>query len=59
MRNGLAPASGIAAIEVAADADETTVVTAAKANQKVAGYLADQTIRKTIYVPSKLVNFVV
>jgi leucyl-tRNA synthetase len=46
-------------VRVARDADEATVVEAAKANQKVAGYLEDQTIRKTIYVANKLVNFVI
>ncbi|HZL07742.1 MAG TPA: leucine--tRNA ligase [Candidatus Dormibacteraeota bacterium] len=46
-------------IQVAADSDEATVVAAAKANEKAGAYLKDQTIRKTIYVPSKLVNFVV
>ncbi|MDB5169121.1 MAG: LeucinetRNA ligase [Candidatus Saccharibacteria bacterium] len=46
-------------VQVAADADEATAVAAAKANQKVAGYLEGQTIRKTIYVPNKLVSFVV
>lgn len=46
-------------IKVAAGADETTVVTAARANDKVSGYLADRTVRKTVYVPGKLVNFVV
>jgi leucyl-tRNA synthetase len=46
-------------VEVAADAPEATVVTAAQANDKVAGYLKDQAIKKTIYVPGRLVNFVV
>jgi leucyl-tRNA synthetase len=46
-------------IEVAKDASEEEVVAAAKANPKVAGYLEGQTIRKTIYVQDKLVNFVV
>jgi leucyl-tRNA synthetase len=46
-------------VEVAADANEATTVEAAKANEKVAGYLADTDIRKTIYVPGKLVNFVI
>ena len=46
-------------VQVASDAGEETVVAAAKANEKVAGYLEGQTIRKTIYVPGKLVNFVV
>ncbi|MGC1176611.1 MAG: leucine--tRNA ligase [Candidatus Saccharimonadales bacterium] len=46
-------------VQVANDAEEKAVVEAAKADAKVASYLADQTIRKTIYVPSKLVNFVI
>jgi leucyl-tRNA synthetase len=45
-------------IELSTDSDEATVVEAAKANEKVAGYLKDQAIRKTIFVPNKLVNFV-
>jgi leucyl-tRNA synthetase len=46
-------------VEVAADADEKTVTEAAKAVEKVAGYLDGQTIRKTIYVKDKLINFVI
>jgi leucyl-tRNA synthetase len=46
-------------VEVSADANEKTVTEAAKTQPKVAGYLAGQTIRKAIYVPKKLVNFVV
>jgi leucyl-tRNA synthetase len=46
-------------IEVSANVDEVTAVEAAKSHDKVAGYLKDATIRKTIYVPGKLVNFVV
>jgi leucyl-tRNA synthetase len=46
-------------IQVATNAKEDEVVKAAKANDKVAGYLKDQTIRKTIYVPGRLVNFVI
>ncbi len=46
-------------IEVAADAEESAVVDAAKAEPKVAGYLKDVEIIKTIYVPKKLVSFVV
>lgn len=46
-------------IKVPADAGEEAVVEAARADQKVAGYLRDQTIRKTIYVAGRLVNFVV
>ncbi len=46
-------------IRVAADATEASVVEAAKVNGKVASYLKDQAIHKTIYVPGKLVNFVI
>lgn len=46
-------------ITVAADADEQTVVEAAKADLKVAEYLKEKEIRKEIYVPLRLVNFVV
>jgi leucyl-tRNA synthetase len=45
-------------VEVAADASEQDVVAAAKANEKVAVYLTSDP-KKTIYVPKKLVNFVV
>ncbi|MDB5170319.1 MAG: leucine--tRNA ligase [Candidatus Saccharibacteria bacterium] len=46
-------------VQIAADATEDEAVNAAKANDKVAGYLKGQTIRKTIYVAGKLVSFVV
>jgi leucyl-tRNA synthetase len=46
-------------VQVASDANEEVVVAAAKTHEKAATYLTDQTIRKTIYVPGKLVNFVV
>jgi leucyl-tRNA synthetase len=46
-------------VEVGADADEPTIIATAKTNDKVASYLKDQAIRKTIYVPNKLVNFVI
>jgi leucyl-tRNA synthetase len=46
-------------VEVASDAGEETIVKTAKAHEKAAGYLDGKTIRKTIYVPGKLVNFVV
>jgi leucyl-tRNA synthetase len=48
-----------AEIQVAVDAEEQTIVDAARANQKVASYLAKQKIEKTIFVPNKLVNFVI
>ncbi|HSW85591.1 MAG TPA: leucine--tRNA ligase [Candidatus Saccharimonadales bacterium] len=46
-------------IEVAVEASEGDVVEAAKVNDRVSGYLQDKKIIKTIYVPGKLVNFVV
>ncbi|HEX4773988.1 MAG TPA: class I tRNA ligase family protein [Candidatus Saccharimonadales bacterium] len=46
-------------VQVAADAPEEAVVEAAKAHQKVAIYLANKTVKKAIYVPSKLINFVI
>jgi leucyl-tRNA synthetase len=44
---------------VAADADQTTVLAAAKADPKVAPHLEGKTIVKEIYVPGKMVNLVV
>ena len=46
-------------ITVAADASEDVVVAAAMSAEKVKPWLADKTIRKTLYVPRRLVNFVV
>ena len=46
-------------VAVAADADDDTVVAAAKANANVARYLNEGVLRKTIVVPGKLVNLVV
>jgi leucyl-tRNA synthetase len=46
-------------VQVAHDAAEATVIAAAKVHEKVTSYLTDKPIRKTIYVPGKLVNFVV
>lgn len=46
-------------IEIPTDADEAAVVAVAQSDKKVAGYLADQKIKKTIYVPGRLINFVV
>jgi leucyl-tRNA synthetase len=46
-------------IQVAPGAAEETVIKAAQAHERAAVYLKDQTIRKTIYVPGKLVNFVI
>ena len=47
-----------ATVELAADADEAASVEAARTDEKVSGYLAEGTIVKTIYVPKKLINFV-
>ncbi len=43
---------------VSADAREDEVIAAAKADEKVAAQLEGKDIRKTIYVPGKIVNFV-
>ncbi|HSX24317.1 MAG TPA: leucine--tRNA ligase [Candidatus Saccharimonadales bacterium] len=48
-----------AQLEMAADAVEAEIVAAARANEKVAGYLKGHAIKKSVYVPGKLVNFVV
>jgi leucyl-tRNA synthetase len=45
--------------EVAADADETTVRAQAEADERVTFHLKDKTIRKIIFVPNRLINFVV
>ncbi len=46
-------------ITVAADADDATVLSAAEAAEKVQPWIAGKTIKKKLYVPKKLVNFVV
>ena len=46
-------------IEIAADAAEADVVPAARAQEKVAPYLEGKTERRVIFVPKRLVNFVV
>jgi leucyl-tRNA synthetase len=45
-------------VAVAADADKATVLEAAKAIPNVARHLKGKTIRKEIFVPGRLVNFV-
>jgi leucyl-tRNA synthetase len=45
-------------ITVAADTDEATIIDAAQSDEKVAVHLNGLTIRKTIVVPGKLINFV-
>lgn len=46
-------------IEVAIDADKDEIIATAQEVPKVASYLADAQIKKEIYVPGKLVSFVV
>ena len=46
-------------VSVPADADDDVHVAAARGNENVARHLADATVRKTIVVPGRLVNFVV
>jgi leucyl-tRNA synthetase len=48
-----------ATIEVTTEATEETIVDSAKADPKVQAHLQQKEVRKTIYVPQKLVNFVV
>lgn len=48
-----------AEISVARDTAETDVIAAAGNTKKAAIHLEGQTVRKTIYVPGKLVNFVI
>ena len=46
-------------IEMPSDSSEETIVEAAKEDKKVASYLKDKKLHKTIYVAGKLVNLVV
>jgi leucyl-tRNA synthetase len=48
-----------AEIEVPSDAAEADVVQTAQKDEKVANYLGGKAIKKTIYVPGKLISFVV
>ncbi len=48
-----------ATLQVAANATEEEIVALARKNEKVIEYLQQKEVRKTIYVPHKLVNFVV
>jgi leucyl-tRNA synthetase len=48
-----------AKIEVPADADEEAVLGMANADANVSRYLAGAEIRRAIYVPGRIVNFVV
>jgi leucyl-tRNA synthetase len=46
-------------ISLAPDADQASALAAARADQRVSDQLAGKTIVKEIYVPGRLVNFVV
>ena len=46
-------------LETAVGASEEEVVQAARADPKVAAHLAGKQLRKVIFVPKRLVNFVV
>jgi leucyl-tRNA synthetase len=46
-------------IEAPADATKEQIIELAKASQKAASYLKDSEIKKEIYVPGKLVSFVI
>lgn len=48
-----------AQLDVPTDASEDQIVAQAKAEQKVTAYLEGKDIKKTVYVPKKLVSFVV
>ncbi len=46
-------------IDVPTESSEESITESAKNNEKVQVYLKDKTVRKTVYVPHKLINFVV
>lgn len=46
-------------IAVPVDADQATILAAAKADERVAGFIAGKDLIKEIYVPKKMLNFVV
>ncbi|HSX30566.1 MAG TPA: leucine--tRNA ligase [Candidatus Saccharimonadales bacterium] len=48
-----------AEVQVPADATQEHVERAAKHSERVATYLADKEVKKTIYVPGRLLNFVI
>jgi leucyl-tRNA synthetase len=48
-----------AQLQVAAKANQEEIIKKAKADEKVAGYLSGREIKKTIYVPGKLVSFAI
>jgi len=46
-------------VQVAAAAAEAEVRALAEADEKVQSHLAGKTVRKVVYVPKRLINFVV
>jgi leucyl-tRNA synthetase len=46
-------------VRVAADADQATILAAARADENVARHMAGQTVVREIVVPGRLVSFVV
>lgn len=48
-----------AELKLASDATEEQAISAAKGDERVANNLTNKTIRKTIYLPGRLINFVV
>lgn len=46
-------------VDIASDADQEQAVAAARANEAVARHLKGKTIRKVVWVPGRLVNFVI
>lgn len=48
-----------ATIEFSADADEESILSAAKSHEKIAPYLEGKELRKAIYVKNRIVNLVV
>jgi leucyl-tRNA synthetase len=47
-----------AQVSVPADADAAALEAAARADERIAGYLDGATVRRVIAVPGRLVNFV-
>lgn len=48
-----------AKIDIAADADQGTILAAARQNEKVQSYLEGKTLRREVVVPGRMVSFVV
>lgn len=46
-------------LSVPTNSTESDIIAVAKADSKVAAYLKDQNIKKQVYVPKKLINFVI